>query len=321
MHFNDKSLVLKKNMPNSTASISYYSGYNNTINNFDQSNFKPVMRYSNSAACNKASNLENKSFSSSISSSSSSSSSSASACQSDQHLNQIYSITNKITSPSSLKKPSPALHLNQNTNYNSSYSTGASNQYDEETENQIDRIINDLKNCSLPEPYLSNQSSQSYKLTNTNRLSSYDNHDIQEYLNVANNNLNTINESSVNSVKSVQSNNNQFQNNALLPSSMLLNAGVYSKKRASITGPGNTNANQSKNKTSNSTTAINLTDMNQSPKASSNLFTRAFRNGKSTKNPNSNSSSCNKETWKTKLGKYLPNQLSNSGRKGNFLLL
>ena len=212
----------------------------------------------------------------------------------------------------------------------------------DETEHQIDRIINELKQCTQADSFtnlsvnansnsqlnsdiLPPVSTQSYRYNtsnNANRLSSYDNHDIHDYLNMANANLNalnTISEANANNkhVHNSNNGNSQFPNsNALLPPSML-NAGVYSKKRSSIAGSNNSghaigSQNQStKNKTSNSTTAINLTD---SPKAvagsggGGSLLARAFNYAKS---KNSNNAT-GKETWKSKLGKYLPHQLSNS---------
>ena len=111
MHFNDKPLAHKK--PASTSvhkpgAINYYSGYKDTNHNFEQTSFKPVIRYANGAksAGGGVCNLENKSFSSSISSSSSSSSSSTSACQSDNLINQQqhFNMLHKVTSPSAHKK-------------------------------------------------------------------------------------------------------------------------------------------------------------------------------------------------------------------------
>ena len=307
MHSSDKSMKSKNKMMPSNASIDYCSNFSTNKNNFnfDSNNFKPVIRNTNDSNV-KSTSLENKSFNSSMSSSTSSTSSSTSAYQSDNNNN-----TNNANYVNAVIKPkSTSLqkfkHFNNHNNFNS-------------TETQLNRIINELKNCSdsnKSESYtnsIASDDKQPYNRYNTscnlNRLSSYDNHDVHDYLENSNmgSNLNIISESGVDSVKKSQHFN---ANNTLLPMNMI-NAGIYSKKRASIAGPASTmNSGRVKNKTSNSTTAIN-TDMYGCHSKSGNLFSRAL--GYATKK-NSSANVSQKETWKSKLGKYLPHHLSSSGQ-------
>lgn len=294
MHYSDKSLAYKK----TPAPISYYSNYNNINSSFDLSH-KPMIRYSKESGNAKASNLENKSFTSS--SMSSSSSSTSSAYQSDSNNNNV----NKIAIPKS-NSPQNFKYLNNN---------NSQLQY-ESTENQIDRILNDLKNCSESCPNEENKknSYSRFNINNLNRLSSYDNHDIQSYIDNNNNqssNLNIIDESS--GQGNIHHLNASEQNNSLLLPANVINVGIYGKKRASIAGPASssTETNKSKSKTSNSTTTINA-DMYGSNSKVNGLFSRAF--SLASKKNNSCVSASQKETWKSKLGKYLPHHLSNSGQ-------
>jgi len=303
MHYSDKSLAYKKNAP----AISYYSNYNNINSSFDLSSSKPVIKYSkeNTSRNNKASNLENKSFTSS--SMSSSSSSTSSAYQSDNNNNN-YNSVNKLIKPNSVSPPDTK-YLNNNNNSN--------HLHYESTENQINRILNDLKTCSDACPNdqeLKKHSFSKFNVNNLNRLSSYDNHDVQEYLD---NNINTNNNiaSHLNIIDEQVNNQNldlnEF-NNSLLAST---NGGIYSKKRASIAGPVSNSTtletSKPKSKTSNSTTTIN-SDMYGSNSKVGNLFSRAF--SLAPRKNNSSVSSSQKETWKSKLGKYLPHHSSNSGQ-------
>jgi hypothetical protein len=302
MHYSDKSLAYKKNAP----SISYYSNYNNINSSFDLSS-KPVIKYSkeNTSRSNKASNLENKSFTSS--SMSSSSSSTSSAYQSDNNNNNYNSVS-KLIKPISVSPPDTKYLNNNNSNH----------LHYESTENQINRILNDLKTCSDSCPNdqeLKKHSFSKFNVNNLNRLSSYDNHDVQDYLDNTNINniashLNIIDEQ----VNNQHLNLNEF-NNSLLMSTNGVNGGIYSKKRASIAGPVSNSTtvdtNKPKSKTSNSTTTIN-SDMYGSNSKVGNLFSRAF--SLAPKKNNSSVSSSQKETWKSKLGKYLPHHSSNSGQ-------
>ena len=292
----------------------------NNSNNSSTNNriIKPVvLRYQNMNDKNFLANLKNKSMSSSMSSSSSptsasaaSSSSTSNSCNiginSDNNINSNYKKSNQLVKQ---QHTSISPQFNTNTddkpvssqmNIDQSCISKSSNKNKNLTDRHLTQQVK-VANFNAPNQ-LQQQTSSSYTYNpyNSNRLSSYDNHDLHDYLDMNKN----ANQQSLNNSNNDES---RLSNCDTLPA-YLVN-GKYGKKR------GSTNASTQTKSINASVNSSNLSLSNEkglessmlSNKSSSNgnLISRALNYARKSTSSSSTNSTQHKQSWKSKLGKYL----------------